>query len=331
MQYRQLGQSGVDVSVLSFGAWQLADSNYWGEGNAHDPKGAVHAALDGGINLFDTAEIYGEGASEEVLGEALGARSSEVLIASKVSPEHCTPEGVRSACEGSLSRLKRDYIDLYQIHWPFPVERFADVYAVLEDLREEGKIRFVGLSNFGAGDLGEWLNVGDVASNQLGYNLLFRAIEYEILPACRRNQLGVLAYMPLMQGILAGRWKSVPEIPIPRRRTRHFSMGREGVRHGESGNERQLILTVENLRGFSEAVGLPLATVSLCWLLAQPGVTSAVIGGRTPEQVARNIDAATLNIGPAAIAQLCEDSGQLKRDMGVNADLWEGSKESRIR
>lgn len=331
MQYRPLGASGIRVSVLGFGAWQIGDPQYWGEDAETNAQGAVDAALEAGINFFDTAEMYGDGGSEEALGKALGARRDEVVIASKVSPQHCAPEQLRTACEASLKRLGTDYIDLYQVHWPFREPSFEAAYDTLDRLRREGKIRAIGVSNFGACDLTDWLAAGEAASNQLGYNLIFRAVEYNIAPLCRRSHVGIIAYMPLMQGLLSGRWARLDDIPLVRRRTRHFSSKREGTRHGERGCERLLMQTLNALRSFSDAIGLPMATVALCWLLAQPGVSSAIIGARKPGQITRNIEAATLNIGPAAIAQLNEITAPLKRTLGLNADMWENEEKSRIR
>lgn len=344
MQYRKLGVCNINVSVLSFGAWQLGDPGYWGTMTPTQPAEAVRAAIDGGINLFDTAEVYGGGESDRILGQALGADRKRVLIAGKVLPQNCTPARLRAACEASLRRLGTDYIDLYQIHWPFrqkpirdiqgnPLKEVPDVMSAAETLRtlqNEGKIRFIGLSNYGREDLKEWFFHGGAESNQIGYNIVSRAVEYDVLPACRTFQLGVLAYMPLMQGLLAHRWDSVEVLPVARRRTRHFSGRRAGVRHGEAGFETLLMETVTALRRFSDAIGVPMATMCLCWVLAQPGVTSAIIGARSPDQVVRNLRAATLNLGPAAIAQLNEISGPLKIAMGKNADLWQGEADSRI-
>lgn len=344
MQYRKLGVSNLMVSVLSFGAWQLGDQAYWGSNTPTRPGEAVRAAIDGGINLFDTAEVYGNGDADRVLGQALGADRKRVLIASKVLPQNCAPARLRASCEANLRRLGTDYIDLYQIHWPFrrkpvldlqgnPVRDQPHVMSACETLRtlqNEGKVRFIGLSNFGPADLEDWFFHGSAESNQIGYNVLSRAVEYEVIPACRAQQLGVLAYMPLLQGLLAANWNSVDALPVARRRTRHFSGKREGVRHGEPGFETLLMETVLELRQFSTAIGVPMATMSLCWVLAQPGVTSAIIGARHPDQVVRNLRAATLNLGPAAIAQLNEIAGPLKIAMGKNADLWQGGINGRI-
>ena len=330
MLYRRLGKSALEVSVISFGAWQIGDPTFWGAKENPDPDSVVGAAIEHGVNLFDTAEAYGDGGSEQVLGKALQGRRDQVYIASKVSEVHCTPDGIRSACESSLKRLDTDHIDLYQIHWPFAHDSFDDAWAALMKLKEEGKIREVGVSNFGRSDLSAWMRVGDAASNQLGYNLLFRAPEYEMIPACRQHGLGILVYMPLMQGLLTDRYASIADIPMQRRRTRHFSKDRQGTRHGEPGHEEVLMDTVEDLRDFADAVGISLSVMALSWLIAQPGITSVILGARDASQLIKNLRAASLNIGPAAIAQLNEFTFPLKVALGTNCDMWESEESSRI-
>ncbi len=345
MIYRQLGNSALEVSVLAFGAWQLGDANYWGDVSASDADAAVAAAIDGGVNLFDTAEIYGDGASEQALGKALGDRRERVLIASKVSPQHCAPADLRQSCEASLKRLGTDRIDLYQIHWPFYAEpfvdqkgnqspgvaTFAEALEELGKLKAAGKIRAIGVSNFGKNDLSAWADAGEVASNQIGYNLLFRCPEYEVIPVTRRCGASVLAYMPLMQGLLTGKYDNIDSIPKLRRRSRHFSSEREGTRHGESGCEELLMDTVHELREFAEAVGLDLATVAIAWLVMQPGVASVITGARSAAQIEHNIAAAILDLGPAANAQLNEIAFPLKERLGTNCDLWQGAADCRVK
>ncbi len=331
MRYRLLGQSGFSVSVLSFGGWQMGDEGFWGPSDEADAERTVKEALDAGINLFDTAEMYGNGESERLLGQYLGKRREDVFLASKVSPEHCSPERLRESLENSLKRLNTDRIDLYQVHWPPRDVPFSEVYGELERLREEGKIRAVGLSNFGPQDLREWQDAGNAVSNQVGYNVLFRAVEYETVPASRAYELGVMAYMPLMQGLLSGRYGRIDEVPMMRRRTRHFSGTRQGTRHGEGGHEPLLTATMEELGDFAEAIGLPLAVLSIAWLTAQPGISSVILGARTPSQMRSNLAAADLDIGPAAVAQLDEITFPLKQAMGANCDLWETASQSRIR
>lgn len=330
MYYNTLGNSELRVSALSLGAWQLGDPGFWGEDECSEAKDLVAAAIDNGINLFDTAELYGNGSSEEILGEALKGRRDEVVLASKVSTQHCTAEGVRAACENSLNRLQTDRIDLYQIHWPFPKEDFGEVQETLAALREEGKILEVGISNFGKNDIHDWMETGQAVANQIGYNMLFRAPEYDMIPACQENNLGVLAYMPLMQGLLSGRYDSIEDIPFQRRRTRHFSCTREGTRHGQTGHEKILWDTLEDLGDFAEAIGVPLAVLSLCWLMRQPGVSSVIIGSRKIDQLLFNLQAINLDIGPAATAQLNEATYPLKVALGRNCDMWESDENKRI-
>ncbi len=330
MRYRFLGLNGFSVSVLSFGAWQMGDEAFWGESAGADAQRTVDMALDAGINLFDTAEMYGGGESERLLGQCLGKRRDNVLIATKVSVENCSPERLRASLENSLQRLHTDRIDLYQVHWPPRDVPFAEVHGELARLREEGKIRAIGLSNFGPQDLHDWHDIGDAVSNQIGYNALFRAPEYETIPTSRDYELGILAYMPLMQGLLTGRYRRIEDIPMMRRRTRHFSRIRPGTRHGEDGHEQLLVATVTELREFAEAVGLTPAVLALAWLTAQPGVSSVLLGARNPAQLQSNLAAADLNIGPAAIAQLDEITFPLKQSMGFNCDMWETASSSRI-
>ena len=331
MQYRQLGASGLDVSVLAFGAWQIGDAGYWGESSWQDVQATVDLALDAGINLFDTAEMYGDGESERMLGKALGSRRDAVFVATKVSPDNCAPADLRRSCEGSLQRLGTDRIDLYQVHWPVRDVPIDAVCGELERLRQEGKIRAIGVSNLGAQDLTDWLAAGTCVSNQLGYNLLFRAIEWDILPACHARQIGVLAYMPLVQGLLSGRWANADDIPVQRRRTRHFSSAREGTRHGEEGCEEATFHALAGIRSVADRLGQPMATVALSWLLTKAGVTSVVVGGRRPEQVRRNLPAADLALDRTTMDELDRITDPVKMHFGVNADLWQSGPDSRIR
>jgi len=331
MQYRQLGASGLDVSVLAFGAWQIGDAGYWGDTSRQEVQDTVDAALDAGFNLFDTAEMYGDGESERALGKALGSRRDSVIVATKVRPELCAPASLRKACEDSLTRLGTDRIDLYQVHWPVRDVPVDAVFGELERLQRDGKIRYIGVSNFGVLDLADWLAAGACVSNQLAYNLLFRAVEWEILPECYAKQIGVLAYMPLLQGLLSGRWTNAEDVPPQRRRTRHFSGKREGTRHGEEGCEDAVFEALAGVRSVADRLGQPMATVALSWLLHKPGVTSAIVGGRRPEQVTRNLSAVDLVLDPATLDELDRIADPVKIYLGVNADLWESSEKSRIR
>lgn len=315
--------------MLSFGLWQIGDSEYWGESDTGAQ--AVRAAIDAGVNLFDTAESYGGGESERAFGELIGTDRDSILIATKISPGHCASNDVRKACEASLARLNTDRIDLYQIHWPNHDVAFSETYAELNKLKEEGKIRALGVSNFGIGDLGDWNSAGETASNQMCYNPLFRAIEVDVLPACKRQGIGILTYSPLMQGILSGRWTTVEEIPPQRRRTRHFSGEREGVRHGEPGHEELMMTAVQNLKSLSEETKIAMSDMATAWIIAQPGVTSVIIGSSKPDQVRRSVQAAAIELSDEAVAKIDEITRPLKEEMGSNLDMWLNTERSRIR
>lgn len=330
MEERLLGASPLTVSPLAFGAWQMADPAYWGEDADTDADATVGAALDAGITLFDTAEMYGDGRSERMLGKALGARRKDVVLASKIWPANCTsPDLIRERCEESLTNLGTDYLDLYQVHWP-PDAPFEMVYSALHALQETGKVREIGVSNFGRRQLRKWCKRGSAASNQVAYNLLFRAIEFDILPACAKREVGVLAYMPVMQGLLAGRYARIEEIPATRRRTRHFSSTREGTRHGQPGAEALTLATIDRIAAIADDLGESMAVVSLAWILHQPGIASVIIGARKPAQLRDNLRAATLTLDGATIAALDSATTELKHTLGPNADMWLADDEARV-
>jgi len=330
MQYRKLGSSEFEVSRIAFGAWQLTDAKYWGDFDPQDAAHAVQDAIDAGVNLFDTAEIYDDGRSEVALGKALGQRRAEVLIATKVGPDHCGPETVRASCEGSLQRLGTDWIDVYQIHWPPRDVPFADVWGALLELRGEGKIRAVGLSNFGVRDLASWPDLHEVASNQIGYNLLFRAPEFGIIPACHEHELGVLVYMPLMQGLLCGKWAQVADVPSSRRRTRHFNAAGGLARHGGPGCERLTFETIGELKELAAELKITMADLAIARLLAKTEVTSLIVGCRRPDQLRRNVKVVGMTLDAGTCARVDAATDSLKQELGPNADMWDNDENARI-
>lgn len=181
------------------------------------------------------------------------------------------------------------------------------------------------VSNVGARDLSEFLaSPYKICSNQMAYSLLFRAIEYEIRPLCEREQISILCYTPMMQGLLTGKFATADDVPEDRARTRHFSGSRPHASHGETGAERQTFEAIARIKKIANALGEPMADVSIAWLLAQPGVTSAMVGGRNADQARRNARAADLVLEPDVIQQLSLATDPLKEYFGNNADLWQG-------
>lgn len=202
MEYREIAGTGMRVSVVAMGCWAIVGDSFWGPQEEKNAIAAIEMALDVNVNFFDTAEIYGDGYSESLLGKVLADHRSEVIISSKVSPHHLSADEVQKACERSLQRLNTDYIDLYQIHWPNRKVPIAETMEALERLRKQGKVRAVGVSNFGVEELSGAFAAGSCVTDQVAYNLIFRAIEYEIQQKCMENNIGILPYSPLAQGLL---------------------------------------------------------------------------------------------------------------------------------
>lgn len=325
MQYRRLGRTDVEVSAVAMGCWAIVGDATWGPQDEKDSVAAIETALEVGINFFDTAELYGDGYSEELLGRVLSSRRGQVVIASKVAPRHLRPDDLKAACEGSLRRLRTDYIDLYQIHWPAWDIPIAETLGVLEELKSAGKIRVIGCSNFGPRDLGELMAHGRVEVNQLPYNMLWRAIEWEIQPLCVEHELSILPYCPLAQGLLTGKFASADGVPAGRARTRHFSK----ARHGEPGAEKETFEAVAAIRAICQEIDEPMADVALAWLLARPAVTSVLAGARNPDQVRVNAAAADLNLSDEIFERLARATDALKERFGTNVDMWQS--ESRLR
>jgi len=332
MEKRTLGRSGIEVSPLSLGCWALAGGSGWGDQDERLAIATIHAALEHGINFFDTAEGYGDGLSEEIVGKALADRRDKAVIASKISPNHTAPGELRGYLEAALRRMQTDYVDVYMIHWPIRTHAVADSLAVLQALKQEGKIRSIGVSNFARLDLTEAVETGvQLDVNQLHYSLLSRAIEFEILPLCRQFGVSVTTYMPLLQGLLTGKYRTLDDVPPFRLRTRHFSGDRPQSRHGDVGAEAEVVDALAGVRAIAKELGEPMANVALAWVMAQPGVASVIAGARSPDQVARNVQATALSLSPETIARLNEATDPVKQALGPNADYWQTAENSRMR
>lgn len=330
MEYRKLGQTDIEVSSVALGTWQFAGDWAWGPQDEQDSIAAVQAALDSGVNLFDTAEGYGAGKSEEVLGKALKTRRSEAVIATKVSGANLKPADLKAACSRSLRALGTEVIDLYQVHWPNWDIPLAETIGTLQELQGQGAIRAFGVSNFGPRDLRDLLDsAGSCTSNQLPYSLLWRAIEFELQALCVQNQVSILCYSPIAQGLLSGKFASADEVPEGRARTRNFSTERSLARHGETGHEQETFKAINRVRQIARQAGVPMAELSLAWLLHQPGVTSVLVGGRNPEQVVRNVQAGSRRLSGDLLRELDQATARLKSDLGPVIDPYQS--ESRIR
>lgn len=329
MQMIELGNTGISVSKIAFGCMStVANPTYDG---IEDEAGiaTIRSALDHGINFFDTAPGYGNGASEELLGRALEDVRDQVIIADKVNTAELTAEDVKRECEKSLKLLRTDYIDLYQIHWPKNVVPIQETLGAMLELKKEGKVRALGVCNYGPIDFAEALGVTELATNQVAYSLLGRAVEFEVQDLCVKHNVGILCYSPIAQGLLTGRFKSADEVPDERARTRVFSNDRPQARHGESGCEAQAFAAIEKVRVVSERIGKPMVQVALAWLLHQPAVASVLAGASRVEQVASNAAAAEIALSETDLAELNAATAEVKEVMGPNMDPWQST--SRIR
>ena len=332
MEYRTLGRSTLSVSTICMGCWAIAGDQVWGKQDEQEAIAALHTAIEVGVNFFDSAEAYGAGRSEELLGRAFKDRRQDVIIATKASGDHMRPEALRKACEASLQRLQTDYIDVYYMHWPAWDVPFEDTMAEMARLKDEGKVRFVGCSNFGKRDLEAVLKIDHIEINELAYNLLFRAIEYEIVPMCLEHGVSVAPYSPLLHGILTGKFAALDDIPDERARTRHFSsLRRPMTRHGGPGAEAETAAAFERIREVCDSAGLPMTNVALAWLLRQPAVTTVIAGARSPEQVRANATAVELALSDDIVAALTLATEPLKTAFGTNADMWESEQNTRMR
>jgi len=330
MQYRTLAKTDIEVSTICFGCWGIIGGFNWGPQDERDSIEALRAAYDAGVNFFDSAEAYGDGDSEQLIAKGLSDVRDDIVIATKISGSHFRPDELRAACERSLTNLATDRIDLYQLHWPNHDTPVEETLGLLEALKEEGKIRAYGVSNFGPLDLGGCLATQyAVSSNQLAYNMLFRAIEFEILPVCAREGVSVLCYSSLMQGLLTGKFADADAVPEDRARTRHFSCSRPHARHSDDGAEGEAFAAIGEIRAVAEELREPMADVSLAWLLAQEGVTSVIVGGRNADHAKRNALAADLTLEQDVIERLSAATDALKQKLGPNADMWQ--TESRMR
>lgn len=322
MEHRPLGTSGIDVSVMALGCWPFAGGSTWGDQDDDVSISTVHAALDAGVTFFDTAEGYGGGHSERVLGESLKGRRNEAVIATKVSSGNLSPTKIAEACEQSLRNLQADVIDLYQIHWPNHKVPVEESWRSLEDLKSQGKIRALGVCNFATQDMTDLLACGQCETDQLPYNLLWRPIEHEIQPLCVENSIGLICYSSLAQGLLTGRYATPDDVPEGLARSRLFSSGRPQSRHGEVGCEAEAFEAIGRVRKIADGLGQPMAAVAFAWVRQQAGVTSLLVGSRSPDELALNLPSLDLHLEDDVIDALNEATRTVQDHLGTSADMW---------
>ena len=335
MRYTKLPHTDIEVSVIAMGCWALAGDMTWGDQAEQDSIDAARAALDAGINFFDTAPMYGDGLSEQSLGNGLKGLRDKAVVATKIGPDSMTAELATKSVEKSLADLNMDHIDLIQVHWPSHEISHEETWGALEKLKEQGKVRAMGISNFGPKDLADFMKVPGsnlATSNQLPYSMLARAIEFEIIPACEKAGMGILCYSPLMWGLLADKYMDADEVPLGRARSRHFSAEkRKLTRHGEAGCEEEVFAALAQIRNIAKRLNTRMQDLAIAWLLHQPAVTAVLAGIRVPQQATDNAKAADLQLDTATLSELDQATAAVKQHLGSNPDLWQGGSDSRYR
>jgi len=317
MEIRNLGRSGLRVSVVGLGC-----NNFGWRIELEPARKVVHRALDLGITLFDTADMYGDGQSEEMLGETLGPRRKDVVLATKFAAAFSGVSGgpfgsrsyILSAVEASLRRLKTDWIDLYQYHWADPRTPMEETLRALDDLIRQGKVRYIGISNHPAWRVADaqWLarqnGLNAFVSCQDEYSLLVRDAERELIPAMNAFGLGLLPYFPLASGLLTGKYAKGAALPADARFASQ-SMAGLGKRYMTEANWA----VVERLQAFCSQRGHKLLELAFSWLAANPVVGSVIAGATKPEQIDENVKAAGWALSAEDLAEVDRLTGKGKQ------------------
>jgi aryl-alcohol dehydrogenase-like predicted oxidoreductase len=316
MQARILGQSNVRVSPVIFGAWAIGGW-MWGGTEEAESIAAIHASLDAGVTTIDTAAIYGMGYSEELVAKAIKGRRDKVVIATKCGmrwdgPENegsdpwpqkdnsgkdvvirrnARPSSISYECEQSLKRLQTDVIDIYQIHWPDKTTPVEDSMAAMVRLKEQGKIRAIGVSNYDVEWMRRAVKVAPVASLQPPYSIIQRKIESEILPFCREHHVGVICYSPLERGLLTGSVTMDRTFPAGDHRAAHPFFKPE--------NRQRVLDALETVKPIAQRHSASLAQLMINWTIHEPGITAALVGARNAEQARHNAAAMNLTLSDA--------------------------------
>lgn len=310
MQTRNLGNSDLKITPIGVGAWAMGGSGWafaWGDQDDQESIDAIHAALDAGINWIDTAAIYGLGHSEEIVAKALEGRANRPYVFTKCARlwdekgqivKSLKAETIRRECEASLRRLKADVIDLYQMHWPEPNEDVEEGWATLAKLKEEGKVRWIGVSNFNASQLQRAQNIAPITSLQPPYSLIRREIEAAVLPFVAEHKIGVLAYSPMGSGLLTGsmtreRFAALPENDWRQR----------GPQFQEPLFTRNLKIA-EKLKGIGARHGRTAGEAAIAWVLGNSVVTGAIVGIRNAGQLKGVIGAMDFRLSEEEIAEV---------------------------
>ena len=317
MELRSLGMSDIKITPIIMGTWQ-AGKKMWVGIDDTETSHAIRAAFDPGISTIDTAEVYGDGHSERIIGQTLSDVRDQVVYASKVFANHLEYSKVIEACHRSLKNLKTDYIDLYQIHWPsgsfgiksVPIE---ETMRAMNDLKEQGKIKAIGVSNFSRIQLEEAARYGRIDSLQPPYSLFWRFVEKDAMPYCIENNITILAYSSMAQGLLTGKFGPDHKFAKGDHRSKNKLF--------KPDNYQRVQEALKKLRSIADRYNLSLGQMALAWLIAHPG-TCAIAGARNAEQVIQNAKAAEADLEVSDLAEI-EAIGQMVTDyLDDDPVLW---------
>ena len=318
MQKKPLGKSGIDISAIIMGTWQ-AGKTMWKGIDDNEILKALRCAFENGITTFDTAEAYGNGHSERSIAKALGDVRDKIIIADKVFANHLQYNQVIKSCEKSLKQLNTDVIDLYQIHWPpgsfgqraVPME---EPLRAMVDLKNQGKIRAIGVSNFNLSQLQEACSYAPIDSLQPPYSLFWRAAEQDLLPYCRQQGITILAYSSMAQGLLTGKFGP----------NHQFEKGdnRAGNKLFIAENYARVQEALNRLKPIAEKKGTTLGQLALAWIIAQPG-TCAIAGARNDQQVEQNSAADAVSLNQEDLDQMEEISHIVTDHLGDDTMQWQ--------
>lgn len=313
MKYKELGKSGIKVSVVGLGTWGVGGM-FWGKTTDSDAVSAIEKSIDCGINLIDTAPAYGTGHSEKLVGQAIKGKRDKVIIATKCGLDRKKgffidqkPQKIRQDLEESLGLLNTDYIDLYQCHWPDPKTPIEDTMSELLKMQSEGKIRCMGVSNFDLDLLKKSLDIAPVVSIQPHYSLLQRDIEKDIIPFCKDNKISILAYGSLGSGILTGKYKKRPTFPRNDARSFFYPFYKEPYWN----KAQELLKDMGNIAGKH---GKPVSHIAINWTRQQEGITSALVGAKNPLQAQTNSGSSDWELSGEELQSLTETCNKIFKE-----------------
>jgi aryl-alcohol dehydrogenase-like predicted oxidoreductase len=310
MEYRRLGKSELNVSAIGLGTWAIGGF-FWGHTDETAAVAAIQKAIDSGITLIDTAPIYGNGHSEEVVGKAIKGRRHQVVIATKCGVRlkearlvnDLKPKSIRKELETSLKLLGTDVIDLYQCHFPDPNTPIEETIGEMAKMKAEGKVRAIGVSNFDVALLTKANKAAQIASAQVQYSLLSREIEKELIPFCLENNIGILAYGPMGGGILTGKYKQKPKFEEGDARSFFYNYYQEPL-------WSQVQALLKGLEPIAARHGKPVAQLAINWARQQAGITSALVGARSPQQAEANAAAGSWQLSSEDLSSIAKIASQ---------------------